>query len=234
MVVVIIGPEPKTSPLGKSDASKDFEGPEDAGIYGSHEDMNEEDAGDHDDASHYDVVRDDAIQNEKNEMHAYQSQHDDTIHTDVTKTDGSNDVRDDDDDNTSDSGVSQVTTQEATSASPSTPRLAERTLGMMNDDAASTTSSCVSLAERTVVDAVNTSPSGSRLSDTEGTLVAYSGAINAFPSASKLTDTKGTLVAYNGTAKESTCVTLPVSGGHWLPGYHLRFGVKARQKMFSV
>ncbi|XP_050706374.1 uncharacterized protein LOC126991720 [Eriocheir sinensis] len=91
----------------------------------------------------------------------------------------------------SDSGVSQVTTQEATRASPSTPRLAERTLGMMNDDAASTVSASPSLTDMTVVDAVSTFPFFSRLTDTEGTLVANSGA-----------------------AKESTCITLPVP--RWL------------------
>ncbi|XP_050721947.1 sulfate anion transporter 1-like [Eriocheir sinensis] len=104
MVVVIIGPELKTTPPSKSDAPKDYDSQEDVGIYGSNKDMSEggsnRDDSDHDDVSHYDT-------------------------------------------------------------------------------------------DMTVVDAVNT-----------------------FPSCSRLTDTEGTLVANSGAAKESTCITLPVP--RWL------------------
>lgn len=205
MLVVIIDPDFNAARLNKCDAPKDYDNQHDAGIYDSNEDMcdkgNNRDDRTHDDINQYDGSHDDAIQNDKNDVYGYQDNQNATIQIDIIPNDARNDVIQndarsdvsDDDDDTSDSGVSQVTTQEAASASPSTPRLtAGRNLDM-NDDAASTSSSssCPTLTDRrAMAESESTLPSNARLSDTEGTLVAFSGA-----------------------AKESICITRPVSCG---------------------
>lgn len=193
MIVVIVDPEFKNSPPSLGDVPKDFDCHDDASIYDSNEDMNESvtsrDDINHDAVNHYETSRDEAVENEKNNYYSNEDKQDDANQTDVTQNNESDNDSDDDDD-TSDSGVSQVTTQEANSPSPSSPHLTERTLSIMDDDAASTLSSTPTLTDRKMMD------------DSASTL----------PSTTKLTDTEVSMLAIQSSAtKEFACITLPVS-----------------------
>lgn len=180
-VVVVIDPEFNTSLTSLGAAPKEFDSQEDVSVFDSNDDVSDTDTikdnRNYNDGQH-EQSRDDAAQKEEKKAYAYEN----AACQNVT----------DDDDDASDSGVSQATTQEAASASPSTPRLRERSVSILSDDAATTLPSTPTLTDRKeVADVARTLPCNAKLTDTEGNLVAMQ----------------------SGEAKEFNCITLPVSCG---------------------
>lgn len=179
MVVVVGDPEFNMSMTSLDNASKQFDSQEDVSVYDSNDDVSDADTI-KDNKNYGDKLQEniclDATQNEKNKAYAYEN---DACQNDVI----------DEDDNASDSGVSQATTQGASSASPSTPRL-ERSESIPHDDAASTLPSTPTFTDRkAMTDSASTLPSDVKLSESDGKLVAMQ----------------------SGTDKEFNCITMPVS-----------------------